>query len=182
MDPPPKMIEFMKRLHDFYCRQLTAWAKTDVDALSFMDDWGSQRGLLISPKLWVEYFKPMYRDYIDIAHSHGKKIFMHSDGHILAIYPHLIELGLDAINSQLFCMGLDNLAQFRGKITFWGEIDRQHLLPHGSVEEIDATVKKVYETLWQDGGCIAQLEFGPGCRPENAYQAFKTWDEITGNR
>jgi hypothetical protein len=182
MDPPPKMLEFMKRLHDFYCRQLTAWAKTDVDALSFMDDWGSQRGLLISPKLWVEYFKPMYRDYIDIAHSHGKKIFMHSDGHILAIYPHLIELGVDAINSQLFCMGLDNLAQFRGKITFWGEIDRQHLLPSGTVQDIDAAVKKVHDTLWQDGGCIAQLEFGPGCRPENAYQAFKTWDEITANR
>ncbi len=179
MDPPPKMIEFMKRLHDFYCRQLTAWAKTDVDALSFMDDWGSQRGLLISPKLWIEYFKPMYRDYIDIAHSHGKKIFMHSDGNILEIYPHLIELRLDAINSQIFCMGIDNLAPYRGKITFWGEIDRQHLLPNGTQEDITAAVKKVYDTLWDNGGCIAQLEFGPGGRPETAYRAFQTWDELT---
>ena len=180
MDPPKKMLEFMKKLHDFYCRLMIEWAKTDVDALNFMDDWGSQRGLLINPKLWVEYFKPMYRDFIDIAHSYGKKAFMHSDGHILAIYPHLIELGLDAVNSQLFCMGIDNLVQYRGKITFWGEIDRQHLLPYGTEEQIADAVREVHTKLWQDGGCIAQLEFGPGAKPENAYRAYKTWDEITG--
>ncbi|MBQ7337172.1 MAG: methyltransferase [Clostridia bacterium] len=178
MDPPPKMLEFMKKLHDFYCRQLEKWAKTDVDALSFMDDWGSQRKLLINPALWVEYFKPMYKDYIDIAHSHGKKIFMHSDGNILEIYPHLIELGLDAVNSQLFCMGIDNLVPYRGKITFWGEIDRQHLLPFATPAEIDAAVREVYAKLWDNGGCIAQLEFGPGAKPENAYRAYQTWQQL----
>ena len=57
---------------------------------------------------------------------------MHSDGNILKIYPQLIELGLDAINSQIFCMGVENLEPFAGKITFWGEMDRQHLLVNGS--------------------------------------------------
>ncbi len=182
LDPPPKMREFMKRLHDFYCRLLLKWAKTDVDMLQFMDDWGAQRSLLISPELWVEYFKPMYRDYIDIAHSHGKKAFMHSDGYTLDILPHMIELGLDAINAQIFCIGLDKLAPFRGKITFWGEMDRQHLLPYATEDEIAARVREVYDTLWCDGGCIAQLEFGPGARPENAYRTYLTWDELTAKR
>ena len=86
----------------------------------FMDDWGLQKGLLMNPALWVEIFKPLYKDFIDIAHKNNKKIFMHSDGYILDIIPHLIELGLDAVNSQVFCMGLENLKQFKGKITFWG--------------------------------------------------------------
>ena len=72
---------------------------------------------------------PLYRDYIEIAHGRARKIFMHSDGHTLAIYPDLLELGLDAINSQPFCMGVEHLAPYAGRITFWGEIDRQHLLP-----------------------------------------------------
>lgn len=178
MDPPKEMLEFMKRMHDFYCRLLTKWAKTDVDALNMMDDWGSQNDLLISPGLWEEFFMPMYRDYIQIAHENGKKIFMHSDGHILRILPRLIDLGLDAVNSQLFCMGVENLEPYRGKITFWGEIDRQHLLPSGSAEDIDRAVELVRRTLWKDGGCIAQCEFGPGARPENVYRVFDRWSRF----
>ncbi len=175
LDPPKRMLEFMEQMHDFYCRLLTKLAQTDVDGLQFMDDWGSQRDLLISPALWDTYFRPMYQDYIDIAHKHGKKAFMHSDGHILRIIPRLIDMGLDAVNAQLFCMGVENLAPYKGKITFWGEIDRQHLLPHGTPDEIDAAVQLVYDTLWQDGGCIAQCEFGAGARGENVYRSYEKW-------
>ena len=178
MDPPPAMLDFMEKMHDFYCRLLTKWAQTDVDALNMMDDWGSQNDLLISPRLWEEMFQPMYRDYIRIAHSHGKKMFMHSDGNTLRIIPKLIDLGLDAINAQLFCIGVDQLAPFRGKITFWGEIDRQHLIPHGTRAEIDAAVRQVYDTLWSDGGCIAQCEFGPGANPDNVYRIYEMWDSL----
>lgn len=175
---PKGMKAVIADMHDYYCRSMEVWADTEVDALMFMDDWGAQDNLLIPPEKWCQLFKPLYRDYIDIAHNHDKKIFMHSDGHILAIIPHLIELGLDAVNSQLFCMGVENLKQFSGQITFWGEMDRQHLLPDGTLDEIEAAVKKVKNNLWADGGCIAQCEFGPGANPDNVYQVFKTWDEI----
>ena len=71
----------------------------------------------------------MYGEYIAVAKGHGKKGFMHSDGHILSILPKLADLGLDAIKSQLFCMGLDALKPLKGRITFWGEIIRQHIAP-----------------------------------------------------
>lgn len=181
LDPSPAMLDFMRRMHEFYCELLEAWAKTDVDGLMFMDDWGSQRSLLISPDIWEELFAPMYRDYIQIAHAAAKKAFMHSDGHTLAIYPRLVELGLDAFNSQLFCMSLDELQKYAGKITFWGEIDRQHLLARATPEEIDRAVREVHARLWKNGGCIAQCEFGIGARPENVYQVFASWDEITAS-
>lgn len=176
---PPKMFAFIEKMHDFYCRQLEKWAQTDVDALNFMDDWGTQKSLLIHPDLWVEIFKPMYRDYINIAHKHSKKIFMHSDGYTLSILPHLIELGLDAINTQIFCMGIENLRQFKGKITFWGEICRQQIIPYGTKEETQAAVRQVYDNLWDNGGCIAQCEFGVGANPENVKTIYETWDALT---
>lgn len=178
MDPPPKMLAFLEKMHDFYCRLLTKWAKTDVDYLNYMDDWGSQRNLLINPAIWERIFMPMYRDYIRIAHQHGKKIFMHSDGNTLSILPKLIDLGLDAINTQIFCIGVDKLRPFRGQITFWGEIDRQHLIPSGTREEIDQAVKSVYDTLWADGGCIAQCEFGAGANPDNVYRIYERWNQM----
>ncbi|MGN0980261.1 MAG: uroporphyrinogen decarboxylase family protein [Candidatus Avoscillospira sp.] len=173
---PENMQRFMEKMHSFYCELLEEWAKTEVDALTFMDDWGSQRSLLIDPRMWRDYFKPMYRDYIDIAKRHGKKIFMHSDGYILDILPDLADMGLDAVNSQIFCMGVENLRSLAGKLTFWGEIDRQHLLVEGTPEDIHQAVEQVRDTLWRDGGCIAQCEFGPGANPENVYAVFQAWN------
>ena len=178
LDPSPALRAFVRELHEFYCAQLTGWAQTDVDSLRFMDDWGSQRALLIAPTLWREWFKPLYRDYVQIAHRHGKKIFMHSDGYILDIIPDLIEIGVDALNSQIFCMGLDRLAPFAGQITFWGEIDRQHLLVDGTPADVDQAVQAIHRRLWRNGGCIAQCEFGPGGKPANVRQVFQTWNEI----
>ena len=172
------MRDFMATLHAFYCDLLAVWAHTDVDALRIMDDWGSQRSLLISPAMRRTYFAPMYRDYAQIAHAAGKKFFMHSDGHILAIYPDLIEIGVDALNSQIFCMGIEQLASFAGKITFWGEIDRQHLLAFATPDAVEAVVRQVYAQLWRNGGCIAQCEFGAGAQPANVERVFATWANI----
>lgn len=178
MDPSENMLAFMKKMHTFYCDLMEKWAKTEIDGLYFMDDWGSQQSLLINPKLWDDFFRPMYKDFIDIAKRYGKKTFMHSDGYTLDIYPRMIELGLDAFNTQIFCMGLDKLEQFKGKITFWGEIDRQHLLPEGTTQDIEKAVKDVYDRLWCDGGCIAQCEFGAGAKPENVYAVYQTWASL----
>lgn len=182
MEQPAEMTAFLRDLHGFYCELLELWAKTDVDALTFMDDWGSQKSLLIDPALWQEIFKPMYRDYIEIAHGAGKAIFMHSDGYTVDIFPHMIELGLNAINSQVFCMGVDRLAPFAGKITFWGEIDRQHTLVEGTAQDAENAVRQVYDTLWKNGGCIAQCEFGPGGNPVTVEAVFETWDALTSRK
>lgn len=176
---PEGMMKFIAKMHKFYCDLLEVWAKTDCDSLGIMDDWGTQRSLLINPEIWREIFKPMYKDYADIAHKAGKKFFMHSDGYILDIYEDLIEVGIDCLNSQIFCMGIENLEKYAGRITFWGEIDRQYILSFGSVQEVEDAVRKVHKHLWKNGGCVAQLEFGAGTKPENAYKAFEVWDSFS---
>ena len=107
---------------------------------------------------------------------------MHSDGYTLKIIPHLIDLGLDAFNTQIFCMGMETLKQFKGKITFWGEVDRQHLLVNATVDEVKSAVHGVYDSLWANGGCIAQCEFGVGSKPENVRAVFEAWDEVYRKR
>ena len=175
----PGMLSMLKKVHDFYCALMEVWCgNTDINGFLAMDDWGTQNTLLINPLDWVKFFKPLYRDYIQIAHKHGKKFFFHSDGYTLDIIPHLIELGVDAANLQIFCIGIENIARFKGKITFWGEVDRQHLLPKGTAEEIDAAVRKVHSAIWADGGAIAQCEFGAGANPSNVRQVFKSWADL----
>lgn len=173
-----KIENLLKTIHDFNCKRLESWAKTNVDALFIMDDWGAQNSLLISPDMWKDIFKPFYQEYADIAHKNNKYIFMHSDGNILSIIPDLIEIGIDALNSQIFAMQINNLSQFKGQITFWGEIDRQNILPSFNKEQVENVIHEIFDELYSNGGIIGQLEFGPGAKPENVYTAFEKWKNI----
>jgi len=177
---PSELFELLNRVHEHYCREVEAWASTDVDAVALMDDWGTQRAMITSPEIFRQIFKPMYRDYAEIARQHGKYVFMHSDGYITDIIPDLIEIGVDALNSQVFCMGVKELGEwFRGKITFWGEIDRQQILPQGSRQEIEQAVHEIWTHLCDKGGVIAQCEFGLEAKPENILAVFETWNSLS---
>ena len=167
-------------LHEFFMEELKMWVETDVDGILFMDDWGSQQNLLISPKMWRSFFKPLYQEYCDLIHSRDKYVFFHSDGNIEQIYPDLIGIGVDALNSQLFCMNIEELGrQYKGKITFFGEIDRQHILPFGTKKDVVNAVNRVKKALWMsEGGIIAQCEFGLKDPTENIKTVFETWKSI----
>lgn len=170
----------LRLLHEFYLREMELFVKTDVDGMVFMDDWGSQTQLLIPPPAWRELFKPLYRDYCELAHAHGKAVFMHTDGYIGEIYEDLVEIGVDAVNSQLFCMDLADLARrVKGSITFWGEIDRQHVMPAKDPRVAREAVRQVARYLYDPaGGIIAQFELTPGSNPANAAVIFEEWDRV----
>ena len=179
--PDEKPVQTVLRMiQDFYLRELEFWVSTDVDAIMFMDDWGSQNSLLIPPQTWREIFRPLYKAYCDLAKANGKFVFMHSDGYILDIYRDLADIGVHAINSQLFCMDLARIAaEAKGRITFWGEIDRQHILCDPDPEAGRAAVRQVVKHLYDPrGGLIAQLEFGPGCNPGNVMAVYEEWEQI----
>lgn len=169
--------DLLAMVHDYYLQHLRYVVQTDVDAVSFMDDWGSKHALLISPQMWGEYFKPLYRDYVELAHAHDKFALMHSDGYIMPLYGHLIEIGVDAINSQLFTMPIEEIGRrFKGRITFWGEMDRQYVLPFGTPAEVQQAVERVKTALWDDrGGVIGQAEFNKGYPLENIRAFFEAW-------
>ncbi len=180
MMPEEGMAACLKVIHDFYMREMEFWVSTDVDAVFFMDDWGSQNQLLIPPAVWRDLFKPLYKDYCDLAHAHGKFAFMHSDGCISEVYEDLVEVGVDAMNSQIFVMDMADLAKrVQGKITFWGEIDRQHVVTSPDPQKGRDAVRKVAGHLYDPrGGIIAQLEFGPGGCPDTVRAVYEEWTKV----
>ena len=181
MDQPSELFALRALVHEFNLTVLDKLCATAVDGVSISDDWGAQQALLIPPGLWREFFKPCYRDYADLAHRAGKLFFMHSDGFIFEIYEDLIEIGVDALNSQLFCMDIEEIARrFKGRICFWGEIDRQHVLPSPDLSDVTNAVARVVDSLYDPaGGVIAQCEFGLATRPENVREVYAAWQRLT---
>ena len=172
-----KEIDILRdMIHEYNLRHIEMWLQTDVDAIFMMDDWGARSALLISPELWRALLKPLYKEYCDLVHSRGKYVFFHSDGCIQEVYADVVEIGIDAINSQLFTMDLERIAQqFKGKISFWGEIDRI-TLHRGDTRDVEAAVQRVRSALGDEsGGVIAQCEWGKDNPPENIEKVFQTW-------
>ncbi len=161
-------------IHEFYIKEIELWVKTDIDGIFLMDDWGSNIDLLINPELWKEIFKPLYFEYVKIAHSKGKYIFMHSDGNILKILPDLIDIGIDAINLQFSINGIENLSKYKGQITFWGEIDR-YLLEKGSERDIINNTNDQKKLLFHNGGLIAQCEMSADSKIDNILKYFESF-------
>ncbi len=177
-----RFLRLRSLVHEFFLEELSLWAARDVDGISFMDDWGTQRGLLIDPVMWREYFRPLYAEYARIIRDSGKFVFFHSDGNIASIIPDLVEIGVQALNSQLFCMDIEELARrHRGSITFWGEIDRQNILPFGSPDDVRRAVRRVRAALDDGrGGVIAQCEWRIRDPFENVAAVFEEWARPAG--
>ena len=177
----PLFFKLRDMIHDFNKKIIELVSAQTVDGVNFMDDWGSQNALLISPEMWRKYYKPMYKEYCDIIHAKGKYAFFHSDGFIEDIYEDLIEVGVDVVNSQLFCMDIEKIAEkYAGKITFWGELDRQHVLPFGTQEDVRMLVKRIEKTLLskKKSGFIAQLSWENITSYENVFAAYDEFNKI----
>jgi uroporphyrinogen-III decarboxylase len=174
-----ELHQLLEIVHEYYLKDIESWCQTAVDGIMFMDDWGTNDRLLINPSRWRELFKPLYKAYCDRIHAAGKFAFFHTDGCTEAIYGDFVEIGIDAINSQLFTMNIEALArQYKGKITFWGEIDRQYALPFGTPDEVRAAVMRVRRALDDGtGGVIAQCEWGKDNPRQNIEAVFQTWLE-----
>jgi len=164
-------------LHDFACKEMELWAETDVDGVAFRDDWGTPEGLLVASEMWRDLFRPLYREYCKILHAKDKFVFFHSEGNIFDIFGDLVTLGIDAIHSQMHLMDIERLTKrFRGRVTFWGEMDRQWLHNPGASEKFREAVLTIRKALdFGSGGVIAQCQWDPGVRVQTIATFFEQW-------
>jgi len=169
--------ELLSLLHDFSCREMEWWARTDVDGVVFRDDWGSEHALLIPADAWRDLFKPLYRQYCEILRARDKFVFFHSGGYVADLFPDLIEIGVDALHAPFFSMDLEWLAeQYRGQVTFWGEIDQRQVLPRGTLDDVRGEVRRLRKAVdYGQGGVIAQCEWASGVPFESMCMVFEQW-------
>lgn len=137
------------------------------------DDLATQSGLLMSLKMYRSRLKPFHRKYFDFLKSHtSAAILYHSCGNITDLIDDLVEIGVDAINPvQVSAMPETATlkSRFGGKITFWGGIDTQRVLPCGSVSDVTEEVRRRIRDLGPGGGFVlgAVHSIQSDVRPEN---------------
>jgi uroporphyrinogen decarboxylase len=83
-------------------------------------------------------------------------LMQHSDGAVAPILGEWIEVGMEVFNPvQPNVPGHtpeELKSKFGDRLSFWGAIDQQNLLPFGTPGEIEADVKAKIEVLGRGGG------------------------------
>ena len=166
------------KVAEYFLEYLNYWLDSDADAIFFADDFGSQRATLMGLHTFREYFCDFYKEAFDRVHKAGKYVFFHSCGYIYDFYQDFIDMGVDAINSQIHCMGYEKVADVgAGKITFWGEIDRQKTLFQGSPQDVKTEMEKMKRLFHVNGGgLIGHSVAGVDVPLENIEMLLSGWN------
>ena len=133
----------LDKITNFSISNASYFASCGADVLLTGDDFGMQDRMMISPKMWREWFKPRYAELISSVKVVNPEmlVFYHSDGMIEPIIPDLIEIGVDILNPvQPECMDPVKI-----KRTIWRS---PGILGHDW--------HAIYNAVWRRGG-------GQGC-------------------
>ena len=150
--------ELLDRLLEHQMKILERLLILPVDGIWFFDDWGFQQGVLVGADRWRKLFKHRYERLYNRTHEMGKFVLTHCCGGIDKILPDVIEIGLDVYQSVQPEAKNNNpyeLKQKYGdKITFWGGLGSQKMIPYGTPAEIKEEVRRLRKEMSKGGGYI----------------------------
>lgn len=133
------------------CELLLKTARGRVHILQNCNDFGSQRGLLLSRGMFLEFFAPALKRLYDAIHEEDVYVLQHSCGAVGSLYEDCIRMGADILNpvqTSAEGMEIEELsAAFGGRVTLYGGIDTQHVLPEGPVLRVRQVTRRTLEVM-----------------------------------
>ena len=179
--------EFVDQLFDAICEyniaQVNKAIEFDVDAVYFGDDWGQQHGLQMGPKHWKRFILPRLCRMYSRVRDAGKFVMIHSCGDVDAIFPDLVEAGLNCFNPfQPEVMDVQTLLPtWRGRMAFHGGLSTQRTMPFGTSEDVREETQRLLESGADGGYIFAPAHDVAGDVPlENMLAAIETVQSQVG--
>ncbi len=140
VDQPAWVEELLERITSIQLALARRFLAQGVDGGYFGDDYGAQRSLLFSPRLWRQMIKPRLERLFAVFRDAGLPVILHSDGDIWPILPDLVDIGLTCLNPvQPEVMEHTRLQREFGRhLSFYGGISTQEVLPKLTSQEVRA--------------------------------------------
>ncbi|MBC7236436.1 MAG: hypothetical protein H5T69_11400 [Chloroflexi bacterium] len=170
---PAEMHELLQRITDYNIQVFDRYLELGVDAISFSEDLGSQKALMISPQTFREFFLPEYERCFRRVLDAGKFVRFHSCGCVQDIASDLAGIGVSILNPVQ--ARANDLARVKaeamaGGMALEGGID-SHLLVIGTPEEVRRETLRVMSILGPGGGYVLAPDQGM-LWPEENYRAM----------
>jgi uroporphyrinogen decarboxylase len=162
----------MDKVLEVNLRVARAAVRAGAEIVTLGDDYAHNGGPLMSPALFGEFILPRLTRMVDAVHEEGALVIKHTDGHIYPILDMIVSAGIDCLNPIDPTAGMDlgTVKRLVGdKVSLCGNIDVTDLLPHGTVEQVEAAVQRAIAVAAPGGGFLlaSSNSIHSSCRPEN---------------
>jgi len=140
------------------------------------DDFGLQRGGVISTELFKKLFKPRYEKIWGVYKKNGIPVVHHSCGDCSMYLEDMIDAGLDILHPvQQTSMDINEIADRFGKdLSFFGSIDTADVMTGGTPDDVRRNVDKTVECLNRYNGLIlSMINVMPNAPYENVRAAIE---------
>jgi uroporphyrinogen decarboxylase len=148
----------LDKITGFACEKARAYAVAGTDILSLGDDIGTQTSIMLDVQLWEKWLQPRLIRVIRAAKEVNPDIliFYHSCGYIIPFIDKLIDSGIEILNPiQPECMSFDEVyREFGDRLSFWGTLGTQQLLPYGTAEEVYRQTLNNLTLCGSEGGLV----------------------------
>ena len=177
---PREVHAFLHGIATFARDVFDRYLELGVDGVSFSEDLGSQRALMISPAMFREFILPEYVFCFEHLLREKKMVMFHSCGCIDAIAGELAGIGVTVLNPiQSRANDLRKVKrETLGRMALNGGIDTS-TLALGTPEDVCAEVIRVMEMLKPGGGYVCGPDQSiPGIPAENMEALWETAREV----
>lgn len=176
----PRLLELIEMVKEHNRVKVEKWVSLEPDVLHFPEDLGTQNASMISPAAFHRLVTPVYKELMGLAKAKGILVHMHSDGHITELADELHEAGVDILNPQDLCNGVDEIKRtMKGRFCIDLDIDRQKVVPFGKPKEIRELIEmEVRELGSKEGGLTMVVGVYPPAPPENVEALLSAFEEF----
>jgi uroporphyrinogen decarboxylase len=122
------------------------------------DDLGAQGGPQMSPEAYRKVIKPRHARFFRQVREMcpQARIALHTCGSVYLLLNDLIDIGVEVLNPiQVSARDMDPArlkAEFGDRLSFWGGIDTQKVLPYGTPDDVRAEVERRLAQMGRGGG------------------------------
>ena len=157
-----------------------------ADIITILDDYGAQKRMLISKRMWEEFSFPCLKRQCEEVHRRGGVVMLHSCGYVQPLLGGIVDAGVDIIQSFQPAAGNDfrtAKAEFGDRICFATGIDSQTLGGKTPAEVRESILESVSIGA-PGGGYILSTNHAlqVDAPDENIKALFDTLEEIKANR
>jgi len=157
-------------------------AALGVDFVHTGDDYAYNKGPLMSPAHFREFFYPGLCRVMGGFKELGLKVIKHTDGNIWPIIDMIVDSGIDCLDPIDKLAGMDLSAvkaQYGHRIAIKGNVDCIETLVHGTQEEVIEETKETIRAGAPGGGFIlsSSNSIHSGVKPENYLTMLKTLEQ-----
>lgn len=147
---PDELGELYRRQAEWTVRFADHCIDLGVDMIHISDDWGAQKDLLFSPRLWEELIYPQMKRVVDHVHARGVLCSLHSDGCITKVTDGIERLGLDCIHPWQESAGMSYdlyLEKYADRFAILGGVCVQSAIGILPRNELESEIRRVFGKL-----------------------------------